>query len=211
MNLRKKLLEESRLYVIVDRKVSGHRPLLDIVSKIKDSGADIIQLRDKESKRESVLKEAYKLRKLLRGSKTIFIVNDYIDIAKIVDSDGIHLGQNDLPVQIARQLLGKDKLIGVSCHNLNQAIEAQKNRADYISIGPIFSTPTKPEYKAVGIDLIRKVKKAIHIPFFLIGGINEKNIKDMLPLGIKRAAVCRAICKAKDIPLTIKKFSRILR
>lgn len=210
MNLKKRLLRESRLYVIVDKKVSGVRPIFDIVSKIKDSGADIIQLRDKESKKESILKEAYKLRKLLTNSQALFIINDYIDVAKLVDSDGIHLGQNDLPLDIARQLLGKDKIIGVSCHNLNQAIEAQKNRADYISIGPIFSTPTKPEYKAVSLDLIRKVKKAIHIPFFVIGGINENNVNDILSLGVKRVAICRAICRAKNIRSAIKKFSRIL-
>ena len=210
MNLKKKLLKESRLYVIVDKKVSGARPIFNIVSKIKDLGADIIQLRDKESKKESILKEAYRLRKLLTNTQTLFIINDYIDIAKLVDSDGIHLGQNDLPLETARQLLGKDKIIGISCHNLNQAIEAQKNGADYISIGPVFSTPTKPEYKAVGLDLIRKVKKAVQIPFFVIGGINENNINDILSLGIKRAAICRAICRAKDIPFAIKKFSKIL-
>ena len=210
MNLRKKLLRESRLYVIVDKKVSGVRPIFNIVSKIKDLGADIIQLRDKESKKESILKEAYKLRKLLTNSQALFIINDYIDVAKIVDSDGIHLGQNDMPLDTARQLLGKEKIIGVSCHNLNQAIQAQKNGADYISIGPIFSTPTKPEYKAVGLDLIRKVKRAIHIPFFVIGGINENNVNDITSQGVKRAAVCRAICRAKDIPSTIKKLSKIL-
>ena len=210
MNLKKKLLKESRLYVIVDKKVSGRRPIFNIVSKIKDLGADIIQLRDKESKKESILKEAYRLRKLLTNTQTLFIINDYIDIAKLVDSDGIHLGQNDLPLETARQLLGKDKIIGISCHNLNQAIAAQKNGADYISIGPVFSTPTKPEYKAVGLDLIRKVKRAIHIPFFVIGGINENNINDILSQGIKRVAICRAICRAKDIPFTVGKITNLL-
>ena len=210
MNLKKKLLKESHLYVIVDKKVSGRRPIFNIVSKIKDFGADIIQLRDKESKKESILKEAYKLRKLLTNTQTLFIINDYIDIAKLVDSDGIHLGQNDLPIETARQLLGKDKLIGISCHNLNQAIEAQRSGADYISIGPVFSTPTKPEYKAVGLDLISKVKKAVQIPFFVIGGINENNINKIVPLGIKRAAICRAICRAKDMPFTIKKLSEAI-
>ncbi|MDP3731546.1 MAG: thiamine phosphate synthase [Candidatus Omnitrophota bacterium] len=210
MSWKKRLLKESRLYVIVDKTVSGRRPIFNIVNNIKDTGAGIIQLRDKESKKESILKEAYKLRQLLTGTKTIFIINDYIDIAKIADSDGIHLGQNDLSVHTARQLLGKDKIIGVSCHNLNQAIRAQKNGADYISIGPIFSTPTKPEYKAVGLDLIKKVKKAMHIPFFVIGGINEHNITSVMSEGIKKVAICRAICRAKDILFTIKKLSKIL-
>lgn len=210
MNLKKKLLKESRLYVIVDKEVSGHRPIFNIVSKIIDSGADIIQLRDKASKKESLLKEAYKLRRLLINTKTIFIINDHVDIAKIVDSNGIHLGQNDLALGIARRLLGKDKIIGKSCHNLKQAIEAQKSGADYISIGPIFSTPTKPEYKAIGLDLIKKLKEAIHIPFFVIGGINESNINDILSLGLKRVAVCRAVCQAKNISLAAKKLYKIL-
>lgn len=208
--MKKKLLKESHLYVIVDKKVSGARPIFNIVSKIKDLGADIIQLRDKESKKESILKEAYKLRKLLTNTQTLFIINDYIDIARIVDSDGIHLGQNDLSLKTARQLLGKDKIVGISCHNLNQAIAAQKNGADYISIGPVFSTPTKPGYKAVGLDLIRKVKKAVQIPFFVIGGINENNITEILSLGIKRAAICRAICQTKDIVSSIKNIRKQL-
>lgn len=211
MNLRKRLLKESRLYVVVDKRVCGHRPMSDIANRVKDSGAVVIQLRDKESKKETVLKEAYRLKKLLTNAGILFIINDYIDIARIVDSDGIHLGQDDLPIATARQLLGNDKIIGKSCHSLIQAVKAEKEGADYISIGPVYATPTKPEYKAVGLDLIRKVKKAIHIPFFIIGGINEGNISGILSFGVGRIAVCRAVCRAKNIPLTIKKFTEILR
>lgn len=205
------MLKESRLYVIVDKRVCAHRSVSDIASRVKDSGAVVIQLRDKESKKETVLKEAYRLKELLTNTGILFIINDYIDIAKVVDSDGIHLGQDDLPIATARQLLGSDKIIGKSCHSLNQAVKAQKEGADYISIGPVYATPTKPEYKAVGSGLIKKVKKAIRIPFFVIGGINKNNISDILPLGIKRIAVCRAVCRAKNITLTIKKFIEILR
>lgn len=204
------MLRESRLYVIVDKKTSGRRPMLCIVSKANGSGVDIIQLRDKESKKEYILKEAYRLKKLLTNTGILFIVNDYIDIAKLVDSDGIHLGQGDLPITAARQLLGSGKIIGKSCHSLNQAVKAEKEGADYISIGPVYATVTKPEYKAVGLSLIKKVRKAIRIPFFVIGGINKENIRDILPLGIKRIAVCRAVCRAKNIMFTIKKFSKIL-
>jgi len=125
MSWKKKLLKESRLYAIADERVCGQRPMSDIISKIKDS-AGIIQLRDKESKKESILKEAYKLRQLLTGTKTIFIINDYIDIAKIADSDGIHLGQNDLPVQTARSLLGKDKIIGVTVDEFDKKLKDVK-------------------------------------------------------------------------------------
>ncbi len=210
MNSKKKLLKESRLYVVIDKKASGRRPIVNIAAKLKDTGPIIIQLRDKESNKETILKEAYLLRKLLSDSKAIFIINDHIDIAKIVDCDGIHLGQDDPPLKIARQLLGEDKIIGKSCHNLSQAIEAQKNGADYISIGPIFATPTKPEYKAVGLNLIRKVKKAVRLPFFVIGGINENNINQITATGIRRAAVCRAVCQARDISGAAKRLSAIL-
>lgn len=210
MNWKRKLLAESRLYLVLDKKACGNRAMPNIAKKAKDSGVDVIQLRDKESKKDTLLKEAYELRKLLINSKTIFIINDYIDIARLVDSDGIHLGQNDLPIKTARLLLGNNKIIGKSCHSLNQAVKAQSNGADYISIGPIFSTPTKPEYKAVGTDLIKKVKDALTIPFFVIGGIDESNINSIVSLGVDRVAVCRAICRAKNIPFTVKRFSKIL-
>lgn len=210
MNLKKKLLKESRLYVILDKKRLRNKPVFGIADKIKDSGIDIVQLRDKESKIESLLKDAYALRKSSSNSKTLFIINDYIDIAKITDSDGIHLGQEDTPIEIARQILGKDKIIGVSCHNLRQAKEAQNRGADYISIGPIFSTPTKPEYKPVGLGLIKEVNKIIKIPFFAIGGIDQKNLNKVLSHQVKRVALCKAICQVKDISLAAKIFSNLL-
>ena len=210
MKLKKELLRKSRLYLIADKRVAGNRPWFNIVKKTKGLGVNIIQLRDKESPKWSILKDAYILRKLLAHSQTLFIINDYLDIAKLVDSDGVHLGQCDTPVEIARKLLGKDKIIGVSCHNLSQALKAQNIGADYISIGPIFPTQTKPEYKACGLDLIRKAGKMIRIPFFAIGGINESNLNKVLYSGAKRVAICSAICKAKNIPLSTKTLSEAI-
>lgn len=206
MKSKKKLLKESPVYVIVDKEVISHKSIFDIVNKIKYLGPIIIQLRDKISKKEEILKDALLLHKLLLNTKTIFIINDYLDVAKIVNSDGIHLGQADTSIEIARHILGKDKLIGVSCHNLKQAQKAQIRQADYISIGPIFSTPTKPDYKPVGLDLIKKIKAKIRIPFFAIGGINEKNIDEVLAYGAKRVAVCSAICQTYD---TVKVTQRL--
>lgn len=210
MSSKKKLLEKSRLYVIVDKKTLGNRPILNTVNNIFDKGVDIIQLRDKISKKDDVLKEAYALSRLLSNTKTLFIINDYIDIAKIVNSDGIHLGQQDCSVETARKLLGKDKIIGISCHNLNQARNAQDKGADYVSIGPIFSTPTKPEYKAIDRKLIREIKKSIRIPFFVIGGINENNINGVLAWGAKRVAVCRAICRQDNVNRATRNLKKIL-
>lgn len=210
MNLKKKLLKKSYLYFIVDKKISGKRSIFDIVSKIRNKDTGIVQLRDKESDKETVLREAQTIRKLLSNTKILFIVNDYPDIAKIVNSDGIHLGQKDLSIETARRILGSNKIIGISCHTLNEAIIAEARGADYVSMGPIFSTSTKLEYRPIGLDIIKKIKRKIRIPFFVIGGINEKNVEQVLSLGVKRVAVCSAVCKAKNILSTVKNFSKIL-
>jgi thiamine-phosphate pyrophosphorylase len=177
---------------------------------VAKNGAQIIQLRDKYSPKKTVLKEALQLKALLAKSNTVFIINDYPDIAKLVDSDGVHLGQDDLPIDFARKLLGKGKIIGVSCHNIKEAIAAQNKGADYIGIGPIFPTSTKPGYRAVGLDLIRQCQKNLKIPFFAIGGITAQNIKQVCSCKGQRVAVCRPICKSKDMKAALRRFMRIL-
>jgi len=211
MNSRKTLLKESRLYLIIDKKISGQNSIFDIVSRLSGSGTDIIQFRDKGSKKEDILRNAFLIRRLLLKSKNLFIINDYLDIAKLVDSDGVHLGQCDTPIEIARRILGKDKIIGISCHNLKQALQAQTKGADYIGIGPIFATPTKPKYEPIGLDLIKVLKKKIKIPFFVIGDVNLNNINRVLSAGAERVAVCRAILQAKNMSSAIRDFSRLLR
>lgn len=211
MRSKKKPVKKSLLYLIIDKKTAGHKRLLNISKQARDSGVDIIQFRDKLSNKESVVKDAILLRKLFSGTKTAFIVNDYLDVAKIVDSDGIHLGQSDTSIGIARRILGEYKIIGVSCHNLKQALLAQERGADYIGIGPVFPTPTKPEYKPIGLRLIREFKKKIRIPFFVIGDVNLDNIGEIVSSGARRVAVCRAVLNLKNISSTVKKFAITLR
>lgn len=211
MKSKKKLLKESRLYVIIDKgTLKKRKSIFGAVSKIKNLGVDIVQLRNKESNKETILRDAYALHKLLLNTKTIFIVNDYIDVAKIVDCDGIHLGQDDTPVEIARQILGDDKIIGVSCHNIKEALKAQTKGADYISIGPVFKTALKPKSNTLGLNTIREIIKKIRMPLFVIGGIDEDNISKVLSTGAKRVAVCRAVCRAKDIKLSLKNLKEQL-
>lgn len=210
MESRKKLLKRSRLYLILDKKTIGRKSPAAVAGKIKDTGINIIQLRDKSGDKAAILKEALLLQRVLLKTATLFIVNDYLDIAKIADSDGVHLGQCDSSIEIARRILGKDKIIGISCHNLKQALNAQKRGADYIGIGPVFKTPTKPQYKATGLKLIKKVKNKIKIPFFAIGDINKDNLSKVLSSGAKRVAICRAILKAKNPLLTAGYFSKAL-
>ncbi|MDI6758131.1 MAG: thiamine phosphate synthase [Candidatus Omnitrophota bacterium] len=210
MKSKKRLLKESCLYAVLDKKTAAKFVLCGIVKQLKSSGINIIQFRDKVETKESILKEAFCFSKILLKSKTIFIVNDYPDVARLINADGLHLGQADISIKLAREILKPDKIIGVSCHSLKEAVRAQKNGADYISIGPIFSTPTKPEYRAVGLDLIKKIKKKIHIPFFAIGGINQDNIDKVISAGARRIAVCRAILDSEDVYEKVKFFKKKL-
>lgn len=211
MALRKKLLKESSLYLILDKKTAGSSSLFDIASKARDSGVDIVQFRDKQSGKESIIKDVFILRKLLYGTRTLFLINDYLDVAKITDADGLHIGQSDTSIEIARQILGPDKIIGVSCHNIREALQAQDKGADYIGIGPLFPTPTKPEYKPIGLGILQELRNKIMIPFFAIGGVNLGNIHKIVESRVRRAAVCRAILKSKNVTYSSKKFQEALR
>ena len=211
MKPKKDLLKKHCLYLIVDKKNSCNRSIPAMVARIKGSGAGIIQFRDKQSRKGSIIKEALFLRKALSNSKTLFIINDYLDVAKILNCDGLHLGQEDSSLRIARKILGPDKIIGVSCHNLKQALKAQKEGADYIGFGPVFPTTTKPRIKkTTGLNLMKELNKKMKIPFFAIGGINKSNINRVLSSGTDKVAICSAILKAKNIPSEIKYFSNIL-
>ena len=198
MKSKKKLLKKSRLYLILDKKTCGSKPLTFIAAEFKDSKVDIIQLRDKRNSRGLLLKAAMKLNKLFKATNKIFIINDHPDIAKIADCDGVHLGQGDWPVKKARKLLGRNKIIGVSCHNLKQAKKAQNEGADYIGIGPVFATKTKPDYLPIGLSGVNALKGKINIPYFAIGDIKKDNIDSVVKQGAKRVAVCRAILETKD-------------
>ena len=211
MNLKKKWLEKSVLYVILDKEILGNKSVSGFAGKIKSSGVSIIQLRDKISARGAILKEAQNLRKTLAKDKIIFLVNDYLEIAKIAASGGIHLGQYDTSVKTAREILGKSKIIGISCHSLKQALNAQKSGADYISLGPVFPTPLKSKTKTMGLSSLEKIAKKVKLPCFAIGGINENNLKEVLRAGIKRVVVCRAACKSPHPERTIKNLIRQLK
>jgi thiamine-phosphate pyrophosphorylase len=207
---KKKLLKKSRLYLILDKRICGHKSMIAIAQEAARAGADIVQLRDKESSRASILAEALRIRKILLNTKTLFIVNDHLDIAKIADSDGVHLGQEDHSASIARKILGKDKIIGVSCANLTQARIALKQGADYIGVGPIFTTLTKPKAPPRGLKIIKRMR-ACPIPFFVLGGITERNLSAVLSAGAKRIAVGEAICKVKDSAASVRRLRRLLK
>lgn len=199
MKSRRNLLKRSQLYLILDKPRFYRRSLENLCRKIPGSGIGMIQLRDKISAKKDVLKLAFKLARRLRRSNTLFIVNDHPDLALFSGADGVHLGQEDMPLEKARLILGKGKIIGVSCHNLRQALTAQKQGADYIGIGPIYASATKPEYRPIGLKVLKQLKGKIKIPYFAIGNINKGNIGKIVSSGARRAAVCRAAEAAKDL------------
>lgn len=190
------------LYVILDKALVRNRDLKRLVEEVIKGGSDVIQLRDKVSPDRTFLKDAQMVRDITKYFGIQFIVNDRVDIAKAVDADGVHLGQDDLPIDKTRSLLGRSKLIGISCHSLRQAITAQQEGASYIGLGSIFRTPTKQDLKVIGVDLINKVKKELKIPIVCIGGINAGNIKELLDAGAEIVAISSAIV-ASDEPRAV--------
>lgn len=200
-----------KVYVILDKKTLAKRNFLKVAGLIIAAQPDLVQLRDKTGPGKRILETAIKLKKFCLHKKVKLIMNDRLDLALLAGCDGVHLGQEDIPIKVARKFLGKNKLIGISCHSLSQALKAQREGADYISIGPVFSTPTKPEYQPVGLRLVSQAKKKIKIPFFAIGDIRFSNLSRVLQAGAKNIAVCREVCLARQPAAAIKKLKRQLK
>ena len=197
----------SGLYVILDRDIcSSVGDIVEIAGKVILGGADILQLRAKTASDEQILKIGQAIKDIARKNKVPFVLNDRVDLARIIDLDGVHLGQEDLSIKEARRILGNNKIIGLSTHSVKQAVEAQGQGADYIGLGPIFATATKPKTTPLSPEIIAKIKDKIKIPFVVTGGINLDNLEQVLTHGAKRVAVCSAIITAKDVLNTTKEF-----
>lgn len=206
---KKTLLEKPGLYLVTDNRVLRGRDLFDILSGSLKAGLDMVQFRDKGADDRCFLETGFKIKDLLKH-KALFIVNDRVHMALVLEAEGVHLGSTDMPVGAARKILGKKRIIGVSAHSLKEALEAQKQAVDYIAIGAVFKTPVKPGYKVVGLDMLSRALKKIKIPLVAIGGINESNIKEVRAIGVKRIAVVRAILEAKNPYLTTKNLLELL-
>ena len=194
------------VYLITDRVISGlsHVQICRLAMK---SGIRIIQLREKLMSKKELHREALALRALTRRHRAIFIVNDYIDIALCADADGVHLGQEDMPLEEARKIMGKKKIIGISTHSLKQAFAAEKGGADYIGFGPMFHTSSKDAGSPKGLNALRELRKHIKIPIVAIGGIASQNILSVLDAGADAAAVMSAVLKG-DIKENTEKLLR---
>lgn len=193
------------LYFITDRRLSKKNVFDNAKSAIK-AGIKILQYREKRISTKQMIEEAGKIRKLCEENNVLFLINDRIDVALAVDADGVHLSQEDMPYKLARKLLGKNKIIGLSAHSVKEALHNQEIGADYTSIGPIYYTKTKKIAKPIGLKPIKELKNRLKIPFVAIGGINESNIDDVLKAGAKNIAMISAIVAKEDVEETVKNF-----
>ena len=192
-------LNECRLYGIIDFGYVERRDAARIVEQMIQGGVDLIQLRGKEKSISELMDLSAELHELTVKSFTSLIVNDYAEIARQVPVEGVHVGQDDDPIEIVRQKAARELLVGKSTHSLEQAGAAQREGADYIGFGPIFATPTKPDYPAIGLQNIRRVHAEVNLPIFCIGGINIDNLQNVIDAGAKRVVMVSALLEAHNI------------
>jgi len=194
-----KIKHISGLYAIIDSQSLSGRSQVEVTSQAIRGGAKTIQLRDKIRSKKELLPIAQQLKNLCAEHNVLFIVNDYLDIALAAGADGLHLGQDDLPIKEARKLLPIDKVLGCSTTTVDQAVTAEAEGADYIAVGSIYPTPSKETAKVVGLDRLHQIRRAVTLPLVAIGGINKDNAAEVMAAGADSVAVISAILQAGDI------------
>ncbi|MFO0778444.1 thiamine phosphate synthase [Nitrospira sp. CMX1] len=195
------------LYVILDPSVNPDRPLVEVLKISAGAGARFFQYRNKTVSMKEAYAEALPLRKIARELGAWFIVNDRCDLALAVDADGVHLGQGDLPLGLARKIMGPDKLIGISTHNPEQVRVATAGGPDYLGFGPIFKPGSKTDHDpVVGVAGLKAIRPLTPLPIFAIGGITLDQVGDVIQAGANGVAVISAILKAPEIRQTISDF-----
>jgi thiamine-phosphate pyrophosphorylase len=206
-------LIDFKLYLITDRKlITRHSSLVTAVRRALQGGVKAIQLREKDMDTRELLKLAYKMRDLTNKYKAKLFINDRFDIALAVGADGVHLTQNSIPAGAVRKTVKKKLLIGASAHSLKETKIAEKGGADFITLGPVYRTPSKLKYgDPVGLDVLKKVSSKTGIPVFAIGGIKRGRIKEAREAGASRVAMISEIFGAEDIKVKTEEINQILR
>lgn len=210
--VRKQMFQKVDIYPVTCERLSEGRSNLEVLEAAIQGGAKIIQLREKDYGKRDLYNLALKFRETTSGAGILLIINDHVDVALGVEADGVHLGQDDLPLTVARRL-APELLIGASTHSLEQALQAEKDGADYINIGPIFSTKTKEGVERfLGPKAITEISPQIKVPFTVMGGIDEDNIDQVLAEGARRVAMVTAITRAEDVAAKVRLLKeRIIR
>ena len=194
-------LSRCRLYGILDLGYVDSSEIAGVAEQMIDGGVDLIQLRAKARPSEEVATIATALHEITLRRGIPLVINDHPGIARAPGAEGVHLGQDDLPIAEARDIAGPDCVVGKSTHSVDQAIRAFYEGADYIGFGPIFATPKKPDYSPVGLEEIRKVHDAVRLPIFCIGGIKLENLPEVIAAGARRVVIVSGLLLAHDIAL----------
>lgn len=198
-----------RLYLVTDRPLSMGRDIEWIVEEAVKGGVTMVQLREKECTTREFIDLAFRLKKILTTYCVPLIINDRLDVALAVDADGLHIGQNDMPYKMVRRLLGKDKVIGLSVENLEQAREANRLDVDYIGVSPVFTTGSKTDIGVpFGLEGLQEVLTFTRHPAVAIGGVNLSNAGELMQTGVHGMAVVSAICSAVDPQQAARDLSR---
>jgi thiamine-phosphate pyrophosphorylase len=199
------------LYLVTDAELAGGRSHPQIVTAAIRGGITVVQYREKNASTRRMVAEALELRQLCRSYNVPFIINDRLDVALAVDADGVHLGQDDMPAALARQLIGPGKILGVSVENVSQARRAMEDGADYVGASPIFATPTKPDAPSpMGIAGLQELARVCTLPIVAIGGLNASNAAAVLRAGATGLAVVSAIVSADDVERAARELKQII-
>jgi len=191
-------LSRCRLYAILDLGYVEMSAAPRMAEALLNGGVDLLQLRAKNFPKRDIEKLAHELRAITAGHAVPLIINDHPEIARNVGAEGVHLGQDDMPIADARKIVGSGCAVGKSTHSLDQAIRAFYEGADYIGFGPLFATPTKPDYPPIGLTEIEKVHGAVRLPIFCIGGIKLDNLPNVIEAGAQRVVIVSGLLQATD-------------
>jgi len=198
-------------YFITDARLSRAGNISDVISAISCK-VSVVQYRNKDAETREMYYEARRLGKLCREAGAAYLINDRVDIALSVDADGVHLGQSDMPFAAARRLLGPDKIIGLTVHNLAEALEGERLGADYLGVSPIFSTATKPDAgKPAGISLIEQIRRKVSLPLIAIGGINHSNARQVVAAGADGLCAISCVVASESARDEMRRFQDLFR
>ena len=197
------------IYALTDSRQSLGRPTLEVVGRMLAAGIKLLQYREKDQPAGARLAECQAIREMTRRAGCAFIVNDHVDLALLCEADGVHVGQEDLPLAAVRRLVGRGRIIGVSTHRRIEAEAAIAGGADYIGVGPLFATATKKTTRPVGLAYLEEIVSFCPIPFTAIGGVNELTLPEVLRRGARCCAIVSDITLAEDIPAKIARLRAI--
>lgn len=199
-------MKELKFYLVTDSDILRGRDFYNSIEEALKGGVTMLQLREKNASGKEFLEKAIKLRELTKKYNVKFIINDRVDIAMLCDADGVHVGQSDIPANKVREIIGEDKIVGVSARTVEEALTAKENGADYLGVGAMFTTTTKLDAKSVSIEKLKEIKELIKLPVVAIGGLSLSNIDKLKECNVDGYAVVSAILGAENIKLECEKW-----